>query len=324
MVVTLDTNCDPDDVDYGIPANDDAIRSVRLLADFIADAVIAGVGAPVTAAEMAGEARPPRLPGGSPHAEAAPEAPATEGPPLQRPPRPSPLAAPEAATPLPNRRPPSGVFERPQCCQTACAEVLALLNRAMRDSKEKRINVADITASMVKELREMTGAGMMECKKALIEADGNIEAAVDVLRTRGLAAVAKKAGRATNEGTVMAIVSDDAKAGAVVELNCETDFVGMNDKFKAYADKIAKAALAANPADLDALKAADAEGRRGGEAVVTVTDARPSSSPASRWWRRRRVRNIQPARSGRKAVEIVLHPRRRQDRRSRAVRRGGH
>ena len=128
--------------------------------------------------------------------------------------------------------------------------------------------MADITASMVKELREMTGAGMMECKKALVEAEGNVDAAVDVLRTRGLAAVAKKAGRATNEGTVMAIVSDDARSGAVVELNCETDFVGMNDKFKAYADKIARAALAAKPADLDALKAADADGETV-EAVVT-------------------------------------------------------
>ncbi len=108
----------------------------------------------------------------------------------------------------------------------------------------------------------MTGAGMMECKKALVEADGNIDQAVDVLRTRGLAAVAKKAGRATNEGTVMAIVSDDATSGAVVELNCETDFVGMNDKFKAYAEKIAQAALASKPADLEALKAADAEARR--------------------------------------------------------------
>ena len=106
----------------------------------------------------------------------------------------------------------------------------------------------------------MTGAGMMECKKALVEADGDMDKAVDVLRTRGLAAVAKKAGRATNEGTVMAIVSDDATSGAVVELNCETDFVGMNDKFKAYAEKIAKAALA--------LKAADAEGETV-EAVVT-------------------------------------------------------
>lgn len=128
--------------------------------------------------------------------------------------------------------------------------------------------MAEITASLVKELREMTGAGMMECKKALVEAEGNLDKAVDVLRTRGLAAVAKKAGRATNEGTVMAIVSDDATTGAVVELNCETDFVGMNDKFKAYAEKIAKAALAAKPADLEALKAVDAEGETV-EAVVT-------------------------------------------------------
>lgn len=128
--------------------------------------------------------------------------------------------------------------------------------------------MAAITASMVKELRESTGAGMMECKKALAEAEGDMEKAIDVLRTRGLAAVAKKAGRATNEGTVMAIVSEDGTAGAVVEINCETDFVGMNDTFRAYAEKVAKAALAAKPADLDALKAADAEGETV-EAVVT-------------------------------------------------------
>ena len=114
--------------------------------------------------------------------------------------------------------------------------------------------MANITASMVKELREMTGAGMMECKKALAEADGDMDGAVDVLRTRGLAAVAKKAGRATNEGTVMALVSEDGKTGALVELNCETDFVGMNDKFKAYAD-------------LDALKASEIDGETV-EAVV--------------------------------------------------------
>ena len=120
--------------------------------------------------------------------------------------------------------------------------------------------MAAITAAMVKELREMTDAGMMECKKALVEADGDMDKAVDVLRTRGLAAAAKKVGRATNEGTVMAIVSDDATKGAVVELNCETDFVGMNEKFKGYAEKIARAAMAANVEDVEALKAVDAEG----------------------------------------------------------------
>ena len=130
--------------------------------------------------------------------------------------------------------------------------------------------MAQITAALVKELREMTGAGMMECKKALTEAEGEIEKAVDVLRTRGLAAVAKKAGRATNEGTVMALVSDDGHAGALVELNCETDFVGMNDKFKAYATKIAEAVLANKPADLDALKASSYEGETVDE---IVTDA---------------------------------------------------
>ena len=127
--------------------------------------------------------------------------------------------------------------------------------------------MAAITAAMVKELREMTDAGMMECKKALVEADGDMEKAVDVLRTRGLAAAAKKVGRATNEGTVMAIVSDDATKGAVVELNCETDFVGMNEKFKGYAEKIARAAMAANVEDVEALKAVDAEG----ETVEVVT-----------------------------------------------------
>ena len=121
--------------------------------------------------------------------------------------------------------------------------------------------MANITAAMVKELREMTGAGMMECKKALAEVEGDMEKAIDVLRTRGLAAAAKKAGRATNEGTVAALLSDDAKSGVVLELNCETDFVGMNEKFKAYADRMAKVALDNKISDVEALKAAaDADG----------------------------------------------------------------
>lgn len=95
-----------------------------------------------------------------------------------------------------------------------------------------------------------------------------MDKAVDVLRTAGLASVAKKAGRATNEGAVVALVSDDAHAGALVELNCETDFVGMNEKFRAYAEKIAKAVLENAPADLDALRASEIEGETV-EAVVT-------------------------------------------------------
>ena len=120
--------------------------------------------------------------------------------------------------------------------------------------------MANITAAMVKELREITGAGMMECKKALTEVEGDIEKAVDVLRTKGLAAVAKKAGRATNEGAIVTVVSEDGKAGAIVELNCETDFVAINEKFKAYCEKIAQAALAAKANDIEALKAASIDG----------------------------------------------------------------
>ncbi|MCL1890945.1 MAG: translation elongation factor Ts [Coriobacteriia bacterium] len=120
--------------------------------------------------------------------------------------------------------------------------------------------MAEITAQSVKELREMTGAGMMECKKALTEANGDLEAAVDVLRTRGLAAAAKKAGRETNEGLVVAALSADATAGALVEVNCETDFVSRNETFAAFAAKIADAALAADPSDVEALKASTVDG----------------------------------------------------------------
>lgn len=121
--------------------------------------------------------------------------------------------------------------------------------------------MAEITAAAVKELREMTGAGMMECKKALTEASGNMDEAVDILRTRGLAAVAKKAGRATNEGTVMAVLDETCCKASVLELNCETDFVGMNEKFHTYAERMALAALENDINDVEALKASTIEGQ---------------------------------------------------------------
>ncbi|MGI6032537.1 MAG: translation elongation factor Ts [Coriobacteriales bacterium] len=129
--------------------------------------------------------------------------------------------------------------------------------------------MAKITAAMVKELREATGAGMMECKKALTEADGDFDKAVDVLRTRGLAAAAKKAGRATNEGRVNALVSaDDPKVGAVCQVNCETDFVALTDKFQGYVDTFAKAVIANDPADVDALLASEYEGTKVQDALT--------------------------------------------------------
>jgi elongation factor Ts len=98
----------------------------------------------------------------------------------------------------------------------------------------------EISAKMVKDLRECTGAGMMDCKKALSEAEGDVDQAVDILRTRGLAALAKRAGRATNEGVVAAFVSDYAAVGALIEVNCETDFVGRNAEFQTFANALAE------------------------------------------------------------------------------------
>ena len=129
--------------------------------------------------------------------------------------------------------------------------------------------MANITASMVKELRQMTDAAMMECKKALVEAEGEMEKAVDILRTRGLAAVAKKAGRATNEGVVWPVVAADGKSAVIFEMNCETDFVSSNAKYKEYAARIGAAALAAKPADMDAFKAAKGEDGVSVEEILT-------------------------------------------------------
>ncbi|MCI1665326.1 MAG: translation elongation factor Ts [Atopobiaceae bacterium] len=115
--------------------------------------------------------------------------------------------------------------------------------------------MAQITAALVKQLREMTDSPMMECKKALVEAEGDIEKAVDVLRTMGMAKAVKKAGRETNEGTIGVFVSEDGHDGALVEVTCETDFVGTNPKFTGFAKKLAEVVAASDPADVDALKA---------------------------------------------------------------------
>jgi len=108
---------------------------------------------------------------------------------------------------------------------------------------------------MVKTLRAETGAGMMDCKKALTEADGDIEKAVDILRTKGLADLAKKAGRATFEGIIGSYVADDGRSGVLVEVNCETDFVALNDDFKTFVASIAKHIAASAPEDVPALMA---------------------------------------------------------------------
>jgi len=116
------------------------------------------------------------------------------------------------------------------------------------------INMA-VTAAMVKELREMTGAGMMDCKKALAATDGDMDKAVEFLREKGLAGAAKKAGRIAAEGIVVTALTEDAKKAVVVEVNAETDFVAKNEKFQNYAADVAAQALVTTAADIDAFMA---------------------------------------------------------------------
>ena len=113
--------------------------------------------------------------------------------------------------------------------------------------------MAEITAGLVKELRELTGLGMMECKKALTEANGDLKKAEELLRIKSGARASKAAGRVAAEGVIGAYLSPDAKLGSLVELNCETDFVAKNDDFVAYAQALAEIVATKNPADVAAL-----------------------------------------------------------------------
>ncbi|VAX09684.1 Translation elongation factor Ts [hydrothermal vent metagenome] len=112
-----------------------------------------------------------------------------------------------------------------------------------------------ITASLVKELRERTGSGMMECKKALVETDGNIDAAIENMRKSGQAKAAKKAGRTAADGVVVIKTSADSKQAAIVEVNCETDFVAKDENFSSFADAVAERVLTGNPSDVETLLA---------------------------------------------------------------------
>ena len=116
------------------------------------------------------------------------------------------------------------------------------------------------TAQDVKELREITGCGMMDCKKALTETDGDKEKAIEFLREKGLATAAKKSGRIAAEGIVKAYISDDKKVGVLVEVNSETDFVAKNDEFLSFVSKVAEIIAEKNPADVEALKEVSFDG----------------------------------------------------------------
>ncbi|MCB5169860.1 translation elongation factor Ts [Streptomyces bambusae] len=133
--------------------------------------------------------------------------------------------------------------------------------------------MANYTAADVKKLRELTGAGMMDCKKALEESDGSVDKAVEALRIKGQKGVAKREGRSAENGAVVSLIADDSTSGVLVELKCETDFVAKGDKFQAVANQIAAHVAATSPADIAALLASEIEAGKTVQAFVDEANA---------------------------------------------------
>ena len=136
-----------------------------------------------------------------------------------------------------------------------------------------------ITAEAVKQLRERTGAGMMECKKALVETNGDLDAAAENMRKSGLAKADKKASRVAAEGVVVVEKSADGKTGVLVEVNSETDFVARGDEFRGFASEVARAALAAGAGSVDAVNAPQAGQRRDGRREASRADREDRREP---------------------------------------------
>ncbi len=131
--------------------------------------------------------------------------------------------------------------------------------------------MAKITAAEVNKLRKQTGAGMMDCKKALTEAEGDFDKAVQIIREKGMAVASKRSDREATEGVVLATTSDDKKKGFMISLNCETDFVAKNDDFVGFAQKILDLATEKQPANLDELKTLDLDGKPLSDHIVEQT-----------------------------------------------------
>src|SRR5436190_1481063 len=139
--------------------------------------------------------------------------------------------------------------------------------------------MADISAAMVKELRERTGAGFMDCKNALVEADGDLDKAVGLLRERGLAAAAKKSSREAHDGLVSSYIHTGGKVGVLIEVNCETDFVARTDEFQKLVRDLAVQVAGLGPryVDVDAIPAADLEAKKAELLADEATQKKPEN-----------------------------------------------
>ena len=257
IIALVDTNCDPDEADYIIPGNDDAIRSCSLIVKAIADGIAAGQSK-VTPKEMAAAtngdgngAVATEEPAETPEAPEVPDAPEPETAEAPAPPATEEPAPPAAEAEVPtcgarDRRGPGGRGER----------------------GGDRVSTT-ISASQVKELRDATGAPMMDAKRALQETGGDLDAARTLLREKGMAQVAKRAGRATTEGLVGYRI--DGGAGTMVAVGCETEPVSKNEAFQAFAKQVLEAVHADGPEAIESLEQDRVDvGAKLGENIVVV------------------------------------------------------
>ncbi len=213
IVAMVDTNCDPDLIDYIIPGNDDAIRAIKLFSAKMADAVLEGK-----------KRFEERL-----QAESDKES--------RRRPR-------EETGERGNRCTGKRGNERTEPDQTTPRRIA---RPAAGQDDMRREGKLDITSAMVKELRVKTGAGMMDCKEALTASDGDFEKAIDFLRKKGMSAATKRSSKAAKDGTIASYIHMGGKIGVMVEVNCETDFVAKTDDFQALAKDLAMHVAASNP-----------------------------------------------------------------------------
>ena len=231
VIALVDTNCDPDEAQYVIPGNDDAIRSCSVVVRAIADGIEAGKKR-VTENEL--KARSAKNGGTAAEPAAEPAAGCAGAEARRCRGRAAPPTRPAEAAPAARRR--------AACAGRAAAETPAAPEPAAeatdRDDRGGE-RVTDISAALVKQLRDATSAGMMDCKRALVETDGDFDEAVKLLRERGMASAAKRADRATSEGKVGVMVRDNV--GAIAAIGCETEPVSNNDEFLAYAEKVLEA-----------------------------------------------------------------------------------
>ena len=258
VIGLVDTNADPDEANFVIPGNDDAIRSCNLVTRVIADGIAAGT-TKVTPGELVAEAVRPAEEAG----EAGRRARARAGREAERAGRSSPRSSRVSAVPL---------------------------RRASRCTDRMTTTIG---ASLVKELRDLTGAGMMDCKRALEETGGDLESARVLLRERGMASAGKRAGRTTTEGLVRFIL--DGSTGSIAGIGCETEPVSKNEEFLAFAEAVLRAIHAKGPEAVESFEQERAELiAKLGENIVVVGAERfdaPDGNVVAGYSTRRRTRS---------------------------------